>query len=88
MNYLYAVVLLLSVFSFTSMLDHSNYSFIAELLKLILVFVLLFIQNFSWYGLQGIPVYLLITYIIFSLVLTFYFQKNEKSNKIVNPSPV
>jgi len=88
MNYLYAVVLLLSVFSFTSMLDNSNYAFIAELSKATLVFVLLFIQNLSWYGLQGIPVYLLILYIIFSLVLTFYFQKNEKSNKIVNPTPV
>jgi sterol desaturase/sphingolipid hydroxylase (fatty acid hydroxylase superfamily) len=88
MNYLYAVVLLLSVFSFTSMLDNSNYAFIAELLKASLVFVLLFIQNLSWYGLQGIPVYLLIVYIIFSLALTFYFQNNEKNNKIVNPSPV
>ena len=88
MNYLYAVVVLVSVFSFTSMLDNSNYEYIAELLKASLVFVLLFIQNLSWYGLQGIPVYLLILYIIFSLVLTFYFQKNEKSNIIVNTSPV
>jgi hypothetical protein len=70
------------------MLDNSNYAFIAELLKATLVFALLFIQNLSWYGLQGNPVYLLILYIISSLVLTFYFQKNEKSNKIVNPSPV
>ena len=88
MNYLYAVVLLLSVFSFTSMLDNSNYAFFAELLKAGLVFTLLFIQDLSWYGLQGIPVYILVTYIIFSLGLTFYFQKNEKNNNIVNPSPV
>ncbi len=88
MNYLYAVVLLLSVFSFTSMLDNSNFAFFAELLKAGLVFALLSIQDLSWYGLQGIPVYLLITYIIFSLVLTFYFQKNEKDDSIVNPSPV
>jgi len=88
MNYLYAVVLLLSVFSFTSMLDNSNFAFFAELLKAGLVFTLLSIQDLSWYGLQGIPVYLLITYIIFSLVLTFYFQRNEKDDSIVNPSPV
>jgi len=88
MNYLYAVVLLLSVFSFTSMLDNSNFAFFAELLKAGLVFTLLSIQDLSWYGLQGIPVYLLITYIIFSLVLTFYFQRNEKDDRIVNPSPV
>ena len=88
MNYLYAVVLLLSVFSFTSMLDNSNFAFFAELLKAGLVFALLSIQDFSWYGLQGIPVYLLITYIIFSLVLTFYFQRNEKDDSIVNTSPV
>ena len=88
MTYLYAIVLLLSVFSFTSMLDNSNFAFFAELLKAGLVFALLSIQDLSWYGLQGIPVYLLITYIIFSLVLTFYFQKNEKDDSIVNPSPV
>ena len=88
MNYLYAIVLLLSVFSFTSMLDNSNFAFFAELLKASLVFALLSIQDLSWYGLQGIPVYLLITYIIFSLVLTFYFQRNEKDDSIVNTSPV
>ena len=88
MNYLYAIVLLLSVFSFTSMLDNNNFAFFAELLKAGLVFALLSIQDLSWYGLQGIPVYLLITYIIFSLVLTFYFQRNEKDDSIVNPSPV
>jgi sterol desaturase/sphingolipid hydroxylase (fatty acid hydroxylase superfamily) len=88
MNYLYAIVLLLSVFSFTSMLDNNNFAFFAELLKAGLVFALLSIQDLSWYGLQGIPVYLLITYIIFSLVLTFYFQRNEKDDRIVNPSPV
>tara|TARA_B100000686_G_scaffold117338_1_gene124537 strand:+ start:268 stop:1533 length:1266 start_codon:yes stop_codon:yes gene_type:complete len=88
MNYLYAIVLLLSVFSFTSMLDKNKYAFVAELLKASMVFVLLYIQNLSWYGLQGFPIYFLITYIIFSLVLTFYFQKNEKNNSIVNPSPV
>lgn len=88
MNYLYAIVLLLSVFSFTSMLDNNNFAFFAELLKAGLVFALLSIQDLSWYGLQGIPVYLFITYIIFSLVLTFYFQRNEKDDRIVNPSPV
>ena len=88
MNYLYAIVLLLSVFSFTSMLDNNNFAFFAELLKAGLVFALLSIQDLSWYGLQGIPVYLLITYIIFSLVLTFYFQRNEKDDSIVNTSPV
>tara|TARA_B100001167_G_C16525729_1_gene192189 strand:- start:222 stop:434 length:213 start_codon:yes stop_codon:yes gene_type:complete len=70
------------------MLDNNNFAFFAELLKASLVFALLSIQDLSWYGLQGIPVYLLITYIIFSLVLTFYFQKNEKDDSIVNPSPV
>ena len=88
MNYLYAVVLLLSVFSFTSMLDNNNYAFFAELLKAGLVFALLSIQDLSWYGLQGISVYLFITYIIFSLVLTFYFQRNEKDDRIINSSPV
>ena len=88
MNYLYAVVLLLSVFSFTSMLDNNNYAFIAEFIKATLFFVLLFMQNLTWYGLQGIFVYVLITYIICSLLLTYYLQTNEKNNHLVKPNPV
>ena len=88
MNYLYAGVLLLSVFSFTSILDNNNYAFIAEFIKATLFFVLLFMQNLTWYGLQGIFVYVLITYIICSLLLTYYLQNNEKNNRLVKPNPV
>ena len=88
MNYLYAGVLLLSVFSFTSILDNNNYAFIAEFIKSILFFVLLYIQDFSWYGLEGLIVYILITYIICSLLLTYYLQNNEKNNRSISPNPV
>ena len=88
MNYLYAGVLLLSVFSFTSILDNNNYAFIAEFIKSILFFVLLYIQDFFWYGLEGLMVYILITYIICSLLLTYYLQNNEKNNRSISPNPV
>ena len=88
MNYLYAGILLLIVFSFTSILDNNNYAFIAEFIKSILFFVLLYIQDFSWYGLEGLMVYILITYFICSLLLTYYLQNNEKNNRSISPNPV
>ena len=77
MNYLYAVILIANIFSFTSTLDQRNYALAAESVKLILVFSLLYFQNYNWFGLNGVYVYALILYFITSFLLTVYF-KNEK----------
>ena len=84
MNYLYAVILITNIFSFTSTLDQRNYALAAESVKLILVFSLLYFQNYNWFGLNGVYVYALILYFITSFLLTVYF-KNEK--KISSPHP-
>ena len=84
MNYLYAVILIANIFSFTSTLDQRNYALAAESVKLILVFSLLYFQNYNWFGLNGVYVYALILYFITSFLLTVYF-KNEK--KISSPRP-
>ena len=84
MNYLYAVILIANIFSFTSTLDQRNYALAAESVKLILVFSLLYFQNYNWFGLNGVYVYALILYFITSFLLTVYF-KNEK--KISSPHP-
>ena len=78
MSYLYAVMLLLTVFSFTSTLDQRSNGLVAESLKMILGFSILYFQDFGWFGLSGVYVYGLMFYFITSIFLTFYFQKENK----------
>ena len=78
MYYLYAVILIINIFSFTSTLDHRNYALVAESLKLILGFSLLHFQNYNWYGLNGFYVYALIFFFIMSFLSTIYFQYETK----------
>ena len=78
MYYLYAVILIINIFSFTSTLDHRNYALVAESLKLILGFSLLHFQNYNWYGLNGFYVYSLIFFFIMSFLSTIYFQYETK----------
>jgi len=84
LNYLYAIMLIVNVFSFTSTLDHRNYALVAESVKLSLGFSLLYFQNYSWFGLGGFYVYGLIFYFIISFLLTYYFQNEIK---IGSPRP-
>ena len=84
LNYLYAIMLIVNVFSFTSTLDHRNYALVAESLKFSLGFSLLYFQNYSWFGLSGFYVYGLIFYFIISFLLTYYFQNEIK---IGSPRP-
>ena len=86
MNYLYAGILIVNIFSFTSTLDQRNYAVAAEFVKLFLVFSLLYIQNYTWFGLTGIYVYGLILYFITSFLLTIYFR-NEMKITSSRPSP-
>ena len=86
MCYVYAAMLLVSIFSFTSILDHRNYALMAESLKLSLGFSLLYYQDYSWFGLSGFYVYVLIFYFIISFLLTYYFQ-NEIKISSIRPDP-
>ena len=86
MNYLYGGILIVNIFSFTSTLDQRNYAVAAEFVKLFLVFSLLYIQNYNWFGLTGVYVYGLILYFITSFLLTIYFR-NERKISTSKPSP-
>ena len=88
MSYLYAAMLILSIFSFTSILDRSKYALVAESIKLCLGFSLLYNQNYSWFGLSGFYVYGLIFYFITSFILTYYFHQNGKKISSLRPDPV
>ena len=75
--YFYAFFLIFHVFSFTSNLDQKKYSIIAEFLKFSSGFLLLYLQNFSWFGLNEIYTNIIILYFILSFIITFYFQRNK-----------
>ena len=83
----YTVFLFLSIFAFTSLMDRSILSLIAESLKFILALYIIFSTG-SWLSLeQHIPIgnQLGIVYLVVSLLLTFYFLYVEKK---VNPEPL
>ena len=86
MNYLYAGILIVNIFSFTSTLDQRSYAVVAEFVKSFLGFSLLYIQNYNWFGLTGVYVYGLILYFITSFLLTIYFR-NERKISSSRPSP-
>jgi hypothetical protein len=68
-------------------LDHRNYALAAEAVKLILGFSLLYVQNYSWYGLNDVYVYGLVFYFISSFLLTLYFQNGIRRSS-PRPNPV
>ena len=82
MNYLYVIMLIVHIFSFTATLDHRNYALVAEAVKLILGFSLLYAQNYSWYDLNDVYMYGLVFYFISSLLLTLNFQNGIRRNSL------
>tara|TARA_X000001036_G_scaffold395244_1_gene396077 strand:+ start:121 stop:951 length:831 start_codon:yes stop_codon:yes gene_type:complete len=81
MNYLYASIILLHIFSFTSALDQKSYSVLVELCKIILGFYLVFQNNYTWFNINNTLLNLIFLYSLISLSMTiiFYFNKNNKS---------
>ena len=80
MYYLYALFLLVHIFSFTSTLDYSFHAIIADFLKITLGIIILFYQNFTWFGLSDLFSIILILYFIASFVSTIYFYNKNKEN--------
>ena len=83
LNYLYAFILILNIFSFTSLLDQRRYSLIAESIKIILVFSLFYYQSFSWYGLEGLFAYIVGIYFITSFILNIFFHNEKNTNSAI-----
>ena len=80
MNYCYAGLLMVHIFSFTSAMDRKRYSIGVELLKMLMGFSLLYRQNFFWFGLDGVYIYSLMIYLIISVIMTWYFLQEYKMN--------
>jgi len=80
MNYCYAALLMVHIFSFTSAMDRKRYSIGVELLKMLMGFSLLYRQDFIWFGLDGVYIYSLMIYLIISVIMTWYFLHEYKVN--------
>jgi len=78
LNYCYGLFIMLHIFSFTSAMDQRKYSIIAEGIKFLFVISLLYVQKFSWFGLSGLYIYVLISYLITSSFFTGYFYAKNK----------
>ena len=77
MNYLYALFLLIHIFSFTATLDHSYFAIVADVIKICLGGFIIYSQNYSWFGLNEIFVTGFIFYFITSLFFTSYFYNKS-----------
>ena len=80
MNYCYAALLMVHIFSFTSAMDRKRYSIGVELLKMLMGFSLLYRQDFFWFGLDGVYIYSLMIYLFISVIMTWYFLHEYKVN--------
>ncbi len=70
---LYALFILLTVYSYTSLMDGDKKTFVVDILRLALVSVIN-VKIGSWYGLS---VYIFIIWIVISLSLSYYFIRNK-----------
>ena len=78
LNYFYGFFIMIHIFSFTFAMDQSKYFVFAELIKLSFSLILIYIQKFSWFGVHGLNIYLIIFYLITSMIFTAYFSQKEK----------
>ena len=77
-NYLYAVFIFISIFSYTSLLDQSRLTLVAEVFKLFLGISIIYFQGYSWYNVDIIYTYLVGIIIAVSFFSTIYFQVSHK----------
>jgi len=84
LNYLYASILFLNIFTFTASLDKKEYTIKVEMLKFIFVLSTLYYQQYSWFGLDTIYSSIICVYFLISFLATYYFHsKDFISSKIL-----
>ena len=83
LNYLYATFLFIHIFSFTATMDYSKYAILAEGIKAVLGFSLIYFHNLSWFNLTGIFVIGISAYLIISFTLTSNFYLVSLKNKSI-----
>ena len=77
-NYLYAIFIFVSIFSYTSLLDNSSYAWIAEACKLVLGISIIYSQDYNWYNLEGVYIYPVVIILFGSFLCSLYLQNGNK----------
>jgi sterol desaturase/sphingolipid hydroxylase (fatty acid hydroxylase superfamily) len=77
LNYLYASILFLNIFTFTASLDKKEYTIKVEILKFIFVLLTLYYQQYSWFGLDTIYSSIIFAYFLISFLATYYFNRKD-----------
>ena len=77
-NYLYAIFIFVSIFSYTSLLDNSSYAWIAEACKLVLGISIIYSQDYNWYNLEGVYIYPVVIILVGSFLCSLYLQIGNK----------
>ncbi len=78
----YSIFLAISIFAYTSLMDRHIISLYAEVIKVIFG-VYLIIQESGWFGIDTIfngATYIVLVYMIISLLISFYFQLIERKD--------
>ena len=78
LDYLYGLFLFVHIFSFTAMLDHKKYVILAEFSKMVLGYVLIYVQGNVWYDIKGIFTLFIMFYFVLSFILTLNFYLKHK----------
>jgi alkylglycerol monooxygenase len=74
LNYLYGSFLFINIFTFTSLLDKKKYTIKVETLKLFSILLILYYQNYSWFGLQAIYSCIIFAYFLIAFLISFSFH--------------
>jgi len=76
MTFLYAGMIIIHIFSYTSTLDQKYYALTAEMLKISVGLTLFYLQQFSWFGLNDVLSSGIAFYFIASFLITVYFRND------------
>ena len=79
--YLYAGIVMVNIFSYTSLLDNKKIVLLSEIIKLSMLGFVLWQLNFNWFGLSLQNSMIFLGYLAISSMLNIYFILNNSTGK-------
>ena len=79
--YIYAVIIMANIFSYTSLLDKNKIVILSEMIKLGMIGFILWKLNFNWFGLSEQNSMIFMVYQSISLIVNINFTLKNLSNE-------
>ena len=79
LNYFYGFYIMGHIFTYTSLMDKNKYSVLLESFIMFFALLIIYVQNFSWFGLTDLSLYLICFYFMISMLLTIYFTRENRT---------